>query len=83
MNTNEPEADSGDGAGAHAPLFLQSLVFFFNHFEGLQTVLFEVELIINNVTLTYVSSNTIERCLTPNHLFLADNYYILLTQHQL
>ena len=52
MNTNEPEADSGDGAGARAPLFLQSLVFFFNHFEGLQTVLFEVELIINNVPLT-------------------------------
>ena len=42
--------------------------FFCNHFEELQTVLFEVELIINNAPLTYVYPNTIETCLTPNHL---------------
>ena len=53
--------------------FLQSLAvvvgFFCNHFEELQTVLFEVELITNNAPLTYVYLNTIETCLTPpNHL---------------
>ena len=31
-------------------------------------MLFEVELIINNKPLTYVYPNTIETCLTPNHL---------------
>ena len=54
--------------------FLQSLAvvvgFFCNHFEELQTVLFEVELITNNAPLTYVYLNTIETCLTPpNHLW--------------
>ena len=39
-----------------------------NHFEELQTVLFEVELIINNAPLTYLYPNTIETCLTLNHL---------------
>ena len=34
----------------------------------LQNALFEVELIINNAPLTYVYPNTIETCLTPNHL---------------
>ena len=43
---------------------------FCNHFEELQAVLFEVELIINNAPLTYVYPNTIETCLTPNHLLL-------------
>ena len=50
--------------------FLQSLVFLFcfasfffcNDFEELQTLLFEVELIINNKPLTYVYPKT------PNHL---------------
>ena len=41
---------------------------FCNHFEELQTMLFEVELIINNAPLTYIYPNTIETCLTPNHL---------------
>ena len=50
------------------PLFLQSLVFFCNHFEELRTVLFKVELIINNAPLTYAYPNTIKTCLTPNHL---------------
>ena len=44
-------------------------LFFCNHFEALQTVLFEVELIINNVLLplTQVYPNTIQTCLTLNH----------------
>ena len=50
---------------AHPPLLLFSAItFFFNHFEELQTVLFEVELIINNAQLTYVYPNTIKICLT-------------------
>ena len=56
------------GVRVGAPPFLESLVFFCSHFEELQTVLFEVELIINNAPLTYVYPNTIETCLTPNHL---------------
>ena len=50
--------------------FWQSLVFhfFWNHFEELQTILFEIEVIINNAPLTYVFPNTIETCLTPNNL---------------
>ena len=42
--------------------------FFSNHFEELQTVLYKVELIISNASLTYVYPNTIETCLAPNHL---------------
>ena len=70
-----PEADSGGGWGGRGgcaiprlphPYFLQSLVIVFcNHFEELQTVLFEVEMIIKNASLTYVYPNTTE---TPNHL---------------
>ena len=45
----------------------QSLVFC-NHFEELQTMLFEVELLINNTSLIYVYPNTIETFLTPNYL---------------
>ena len=41
-----------------------------NHFEDLQTMLFEVELIINNTLLTYVYPNTIEICLAPNYLLI-------------
>ena len=33
-------------------------------------MLFEVELIINNASLTYVYSNTIETCLTLNHFLI-------------
>ena len=53
--------------------FAITCVFFFffcSHFEELQTVLFEVERIINNAPLTYVYTNTIETCLTPNHLLI-------------
>ena len=46
---------------------MQSLVFC-NHFEELQTMLFEVELIINNAPLIYVYPNIIDTCLTPNYL---------------
>ena len=53
--------------GAPPSYFLQSLAFC-NHFEELQTMLFEVELIINNAPLTYVYPNTIETCLAPNYL---------------
>ena len=56
---------------------------FCNYFEELQTMLFTVELIINNAPLTYVYLNTLETCLTPNYLFLVDSYYNLLTQYQL
>ena len=42
--------------------------FLCNHFEELQTVLFEVELNINNAHLTYPYLNTIETCLIHNHL---------------
>ena len=56
------EADSsGRARGAPTP-------FFGNHFKELQTVLFEVELIINNAPITYVYPNTIETCLKPNRL---------------
>ena len=51
-----------------APYFLEWIVFLCNYFEELQTVLFKVELIINNAPLTYVYPNTIETCLIPNHL---------------
>ena len=64
------EVDSGSGCGGHAPPFFVITCFFCNHFEKLQTVLSEVELIINNALLTYVYPNTIETCLTPNHLLL-------------
>ena len=63
--------------------FFANTFFIYNHFEELQTVLFEVELIINNAPLTYVYPNTIETCLTPNHLLFGRQLYIFLTQHQL
>ena len=54
------EADlRGGGGSARPPYFLQSPVFC-NHSEELQTVLFEVELIINNAPLTYAYPNTIK-----------------------
>ena len=50
------------------PSFYNHLLFS-EHFEELQTVLLiQVELIINNASLTYVYPNTIETCLTPNYL---------------
>ena len=60
-------------------------VFFCNHFEELQTVLFEVELIINNLPVTYVYPNTIKTFLTPNNLLFGRQllcYSNTATQHQ-
>ena len=57
----------GRGRGTCLPYFLQRLIFC-NHFEVPETVLFEVEMIINNTPLTCLHPNTIETCLTPNHL---------------
>ena len=39
---------------------------FFNHLKELQTVLFEVELIINNAPLTYAQPNITETCYTQS-----------------
>ena len=79
--THQQRQIQGRGVrGAGAPFFLITC-FFCNHFEELQTMLFEVELTINTAPLIYVYPNTIEICLKPN--YLADNCYILLTQHQL
>ena len=58
----------GGHRGCVPPLFFCNHLFFCSHFEELQTVLFEVELIINNAPLTYVYPNTIKTCVTPNHL---------------
>ena len=59
FNKHKPEADLRRGAeGMRPPYFSQSLISC-NHFEELQTMLFEVELIINNVPLIYVYPNTI------------------------
>ena len=55
-----------------APSLFFTITFFCNQFEELQTVLFEVELIINNAPLTYVYLSTIETCLTPNHLLFGN-----------
>ena len=45
-----------------APFLFFTITFFCNQFEELQTVLFEVELIINNAPLTYVYADTIKIC---------------------
>ena len=58
----------GEAREEHAPPFFAITCFFCNHFEEIQTVLFEVELTINNAPLTYVYPNTTETCLTHNHL---------------
>ena len=73
----------GVARGALVAPFFEITCFFCNQFEELRTVLVEIELIINNTPLTYVYPNTIKTFLTPNHFYLADNYYILLTQNQL
>ena len=63
----------GFGRDARPPYFWHSLIFC-NHFEELRTVLFDVELIINNAPLTYVCPNTIKTCLTPNHLLFGRQF---------
>ena len=62
----------GEHGRVRPPYFLQSIAFCF---EELQTVLIRVELIINNASLTYVYPNTIETCLTPNHLLFGRQLY--------
>ena len=56
------------GAVGTLSFFFAIICFFFNHSEELQTVLFEVELIIHYKPLRYVYPNTSETCFTPNHL---------------
>ena len=61
----------GGGAGgtrSSARLFFAITWFLCNDFDELQTMLFEVELIIDNAPVTYVDPNTIETFLTPNYL---------------
>ena len=62
----KPEADLEGVRGARA--LLCNHLFFCNRFEELQTVLIEVEQIINNALLTYVYPNTIKTYLAINHL---------------
>ena len=57
----------GEHRGCTPSLFFAVTCFFLNHFEELQTILFEVDLITNNAPLTYFYPNTIETCLTSNH----------------
>ena len=52
---------SGEGGTGNAP-------FFCNYFKELETVLFEIELIIINTRSINVYPNTIKTYLTPNHL---------------
>ena len=37
-------------------------------YEEIQTILYEIEAILNNRPLTYVYPNSLEDCITPNHL---------------
>ena len=56
------------GHGGPAPPIFRRYLFILNSSEELQTLLFQVELVINNALLTCVYSNTIKTCLTLNHL---------------
>ena len=68
INTPSKDRFRG-GCRVRAPsLFFAITCFFCKHFKELLTVLFEVELIIDSAPLTYVYPNTIETCLTSNHL---------------
>ena len=53
--------------GCAPSLFFTIICFFLQSLWRTKTVLFKVELIINNAPLTYVYPNTIKTCLTPNH----------------
>ena len=69
--TSCSEADlTAESEGARSLSIFYNHLVFYNHFEKLKTVLFEVELIINNAPLTYVYPNTTKTCLTLNHLLL-------------
>ena len=56
------------GEGGRGAWAVRAPHIFCNHFEELQTMLFEFELIINNAPLIYVYPNIIETCLTSNYL---------------
>ena len=62
---------------------LRVLPIFCNHLvlQSLLTVLFEVERVIINASLTKIYPNTIETCLTV--CYLAGSYFVLVTQHRL
>ena len=47
---------------------------------GLQTVLVEIEAVINYRPLTYVRSDDVESCLTPSHLFCGKRILDLLNR---
>ena len=71
------------GVAPPPPLFFVITCFFCNPFEELETVLSEVELIINNAPLTYVYRNTIETCLTYNQLLFGRQLLYSSNTHQL
>ena len=74
----------GKGRGGCAlPPFFVITCFFCNPFEELETVLFEVELIINNAPLTYFYRNTIETRLTSNQLLFGRQLLYSSNTHQL
>ena len=70
QNHGQRQIQGGERPSPLSPIFWKSLVIFsfYNPFKELHIVLLEIELIINNAPLTYVWLNTIETCLTPNHL---------------
>ena len=49
-------------------------------FEEMQTILCEIELILNNRQLSYGTPTEFEACLTPNHLLFGHNLNICTTQ---
>ena len=63
------DVTSGTNSGRRHrhPVFCNHL-FFAITMKNCKTVLFEVELILNNALLTHVYPSTIETCLKPNHL---------------
>ena len=72
-----------EGTGGDAPPFFGITCFFCSHFEESQTVLFEVELIINNAPIKICLPKYYRNMFNTHHLLFRRQYYILLTQHQL
>ena len=73
LNSEADLGRAGGGAGWRSRVSLTVSIFcyclfFCNHFEELQIVLFEVELNIKNAPLINAHPNTIETCLTAVHL---------------
>ena len=62
------EADLERVWRARTLLLFYNCLLFCNHLEELQTLSFEVVLIIINATLTFVYPNPIQTCWTPNYL---------------